>query len=253
MLFRLFFTFGFITNKIINLLNINCKAQMATKDVNTVLDFLKELRLNNNREWFNANKHRYLEAKAAFEELTSFLAKEIAVFDPAFRPDDPKKYIFRIYRDVRFSKNKSPYKEQFGAFLANGGRKSPYAGYYFHIEPGNTMAAGGIYCPAPSALKSIRTEVLFRGEYFQKILNKKSFKKHFGSLADLKLKRPPVGFPKDHPFIELAKYKSYIFSQVFSDEQVRGDGFMAEALAAFKAMKEINDFLNEAINLANEE
>jgi len=218
-----------------------------------ILSFLDDLRKNNNREWFNSHKDRYLQAKSYFGETVEFLIKEVAKFDKSFIPTEPKDYIFRIYRDTRFSKNKAPYKEQFGAFIANGGRKSGFAGYYFHLEADNTMAAGGIYCPDSKVLKSVRTEVLYHSKEFKKLLNDSKFTKRFGGLADIKLKRPPKGFPKDHPEIELAKYKSYIYSQPFTNKQVMSDEFIRDVVDSFRAMKDITGFINNAIQLINEE
>ncbi len=218
-----------------------------------ILNFLNDLGPNNNREWFNSHKNRYLKAKDYFNDLTEYLMNEIAKFDNSFIPMAPKDYVFRIYRDVRFSKNKAPYKEQFGAFIANGGRKSGLAGYYFHLEPNQTMAAGGIYSPESKILKSVRTEVLYHCDAFKRLLSDNDFQQRFGGLVDLKLKRPPKGFPKDHPEIELAKYKSYIFSQSFTNKQVISNDFMSNVLDSFRAMKNINLFINNAIQLIDEE
>ena len=219
----------------------------------SIMSFLDDLQKNNNRPWFNSHKNRYLQVKTYFEELVDYLIKEIAKFDNSFIPQGPNDYIFRIYRDTRFSKNKAPYKEQFGAFIANGGRKSGFAGYYFHLEPDNTMAAGGIYRPESKVLKSVRTEVLFHSNEFKRLLNDNDFVKRFGGLADIKLKRPPKGFPKNHSEIELAKYKSYIYSQLFTNKQVMSDRFMGDIADSFRAMKNITRFINNAIQLINEE
>ena len=219
----------------------------------SIMSFLDDLQNNNNRPWFNSHKNRYLQAKTYFESLVDYLINEIAKFDNSFIPTGPKDYIFRIYRDTRFTKNKAPYKEQFGAFIANGGRKSGFAGYYFHLEADNTIAAGGIYCPESRILKSVRTEVLFHSNEFKRLLNDNDFIKHFGGLADIKLKRPPKGFPKDHPEIELAKYKSYIYSQPYTNKQVMSDSFMGDIVDSFRAMKDITGFINNAIQLINEE
>lgn len=218
-----------------------------------IIDFLNDLRFNNNREWFNTHKDRYLKAKKFFDEIVNFLIKEIAIFDTTFVPTTPKDYVFRIYRDIRFSKNKDPYKAHFGAFMAKNGRKSGNAGYYFHLEPENTMAAGGIYGPDAKILKSVRTEILFHNQEFKKLLLNADFQKRFGGLSDMKLLRPPRGFPKDHPDIELAKYKSYIFTQPFDDKQVESDLFIDNIVNSFRAMKDMNMFINNAIQLINEE
>ncbi|OIP00432.1 MAG: hypothetical protein AUJ98_07760 [Bacteroidetes bacterium CG2_30_33_31] len=222
-------------------------------ELNLILDFLKLLNLSNNRDWFESNKSKYLEAKLAFEKITEFLMNEVSTFDRSFIPTKPQDYIFRIYKDVRFSKDKLPYKEQFGAILTNGGRKSKYAGYYFHIERDNSMAAGGIYCPEAVELKSVRTEILTNHKKFNEILSEADFKENFVGLVDIKLKRPPKGFPQDHPQIDLVKYKSYIYSKKFTDNQVLADNFIEEILNTFKAMKNMNSFINHAIDMIYEQ
>ena len=144
-----------------------------------VLGFLKELTENNNREWFNDNRKWYEESREKILFLTDVLINEIGEFDPAVRGLQPKDCVFRIFRDVRFSKDKRPYKTNFGSFICKGGRKSMNPGYYFHLEPGGCFVAGGIYMPPAPVLKSIRNYVADHAEEFLEITNEPDFKKQF--------------------------------------------------------------------------
>ena len=148
-------------------------------DLQNAFQFLIDLKFNNNRPWFNDNKERYLIAKNDFylfvEELIVLLKNQ----DKSIDVNSAKECVFRIYRDARFSKNKEPYKTNFGAFISKGGKKSPYAGYYIHFEPDNSFMGGGIYQPTPILLKSIRTQIFENCNEYQEILDQKDFKKQF--------------------------------------------------------------------------
>jgi len=168
---------------------------------NKTFQFLKDLKENNNRDWFNANKPRFEEAKAEFEKFIGGLILRIAKFDPAIGELEPRKSIFRIYRDTRFSKDKSPYKTNLGAHLvAHAEKPHDRAGYYIHLEPGNTFLAGGAHLPSAPWLKAIRQAIAEKGKEFTKILNDSSFKKYFGEMEGEKLKTTPRDYPADHPF-----------------------------------------------------
>jgi uncharacterized protein (TIGR02453 family) len=173
------------------------------------LDFLSQLKQNNTREWFLANKKAYETAKKEVEIFIAKLIPDIMKLDPLIQSPDAKDCMFRIFKDVRFSKDKSPYKTNFGAFIARGGRKTMYPGYYIHIEPGESMIAGGVYQPQPETLHIIRNEVYFNSVEFRKILESKEFKKYFNSLNEFdKMKKAPREFPADFPDAELLKYRS---------------------------------------------
>ncbi|HEY4785942.1 MAG TPA: DUF2461 domain-containing protein, partial [Bacteroidales bacterium] len=147
------------------------------------LSFLTVLKDNNYKEWFHENKPLYEEAKKEFESFVSLLIKEIKAIDGDIGYPEPKDCIFRIFRDIRFSNDKTPYKTNFGAFMAKGGnRKSEYGGYYFHLEPGNSLLAGGIWMPQPGILKAIREEIFHNIDEFLAIIESKEFKKQFGEL-----------------------------------------------------------------------
>lgn len=211
------------------------------------LKFLKDLKNNNNKEWFQDNKSRYEDAKGDFEEFIGVLIQNIAKFDPPIAELIPKKTIFRIYRDVRFSKDKSPYKLNLGAHLAaNRSKVHDRAGYYIQIQPGNSFLAGGAYDPGNPWITQIRTEIDYNTKEFKKLINSASFKKYFGEISGEKLKTAPKGFPKDHPELELLKYKSYLVTNNCDDKLVTSKDFLKHATSVFKAMKPFDDFLNRA-------
>ncbi len=219
--------------------------------VRKIFDFIKLIESNNNREWFNENKNIYIEAKERFDEIVCFIGKEIEKFDPEFKYSTAKNYTFRIYRDVRFSKNKLPYKNHFGAFFSVGGRKSPLAGYYFHLQRGESFFGGGVYRPDKDSLKAIRQEIYYSYKKFEEILNDKEFKNIYPSLIDDKLKNGPKDFPKDSPAIELLKYKSFAVAHKLTDEEVMSSGAINNILRGFSVLKNMNDYLNDAIKLGD--
>lgn len=213
------------------------------------LDFLNQLKQNNTREWFQDHKKEYEAAKKEVEHFISTLIPAISRIDPLIQSPDVKDCLFRIFKDVRFSKDKSPYKTNFGAFIGRGGRKTLFPGYYIHIEPGESMIAGGVYQPQPETLKLLRNEVYFNGPEFRKILEAKEFRKYFGSLDEFdKMKKPPREYPSDFPDIELLKYRSFIVSQMIADEQVLSGSYPDYVLEVVKAMQPLNAFLNRAIS-----
>lgn len=211
------------------------------------LQFLSKLKKNNNRDWFLANKKHYEAAKKDFLNTVQELISGIAAFDKRIAGLEAKNCIFRINRDLRFSNDKSPYKTNMGANMSPGGRKSPAAGYYFHIEPGGSFIAGGMFMPQPDKLKAVREDILYEPEKFKAIINNKNFKKHFPKLWDEdKLKTAPKGFDKEHPDIDLAKYKSYIVVKNISDKEITEKSFVKNILQAYKELKTLNDFLNKS-------
>lgn len=212
-----------------------------------ILKFLKDIKRNNNREWFEKNKPRYLAAKLQFEDFLEALHTELITFDGSLAGLNPRKLGFRIYRDVRFSKDKVPYKINMGAGFSPGGKMIQEPGYYIHLEPGNSFVAGGFYMPDPVKLSAIRQEIDYNTTSFLKILSDRKFKKYFTRLDDFdKLKTAPKGYPKDHPQIDFLKHKSFIVSHYFSDEQVKDKKFVKRVAETCKAIKPLNDFLAEA-------
>jgi uncharacterized protein (TIGR02453 family) len=217
----------------------------------STLDFLTSLKKNNNKEWFDKNKEKYLAAKQNVEEFTDELIKLISAFDKKIAGLTYKDCVFRIYRDVRFSKNKTPYKTNMGASISAGGKKTSAAGYYMHIDPEESFIAGGMWMPPSDQLKKIRQEIDYNGKKFHKILDEKNFKKQFGKLDEsegYKLARPPKGYDKDHPDIELLKFNSYIVWHPYGKKDVLSKNFSRELSKSAKTMKPLIDFLNEAIS-----
>ncbi|CAA7194693.1 hypothetical protein CHRY9293_00980 [Chryseobacterium potabilaquae] len=208
-------------------------------------DFLKKLSKNNDREWFNDNKKLYTEAQENVISFLEELIKEMGSFDEELAKIDAKKSLFRIYRDTRFSKDKSPYKTNFGASLGMG-KGSQKGGYYLHLEPNKSFLAGGIYMPESSVLKEVRKEISLYGEDFLKIVNHKDFKKHFPTLdQEDRLVKIPQGFEKEDPMAEYLKLKSFIVVYNIKDEEILNNkNTTKEFTKIFKLMKPFNDFLN---------
>ena len=214
---------------------------------NSIIPFLQDLALNNNKAWFDANRPRYEHAKAELFDVVRGVVDGLAPFDPSIAGMDAKKCVFRQNRDVRFSKNKDPYKINMGAFIAKGGKNAGNAGYYMHFEPGASFIGGGVYAPQPPELKAIRNEIYFHAETFRQIISDASFVETFGEMMDEKLVNVPKGFPADFPEAELLKYKHYVVSRPFSPEFMSVDEVVSLALQTFKMMTVFNLFLNQAI------
>lgn len=213
-----------------------------------IIDFLSKLEKNNNREWFDENRDTYQACRLKVLHITEVLINEIRSFDPELPFIDPKKCVFRIFRDVRFSKNKQPYKTNFGAFIARDGRKGGNPGYYFHIQPGASFIGGGVYMPEPSKLKAIRTEIFNHPQDLLELLEEPDFKKSFQLYGDDKLKTAPKGFPKDFEHIDLLRYKSYAPFMNVPDSVLLGDDVIEFILNQFKLLSTFNHYLNHAID-----
>ncbi|HLG35176.1 MAG TPA: DUF2461 domain-containing protein [Bacteroidia bacterium] len=215
----------------------------------STLSFLKDLRKNNNKPWFDKNKPRYEEAKKNFEDVVTSYLTRLTAIDKRYAPVTAKNCVFRIYRDVRFSTDKTPYKSHFGAGISPNGKKVNEPGYYLHIEAGKSFLAGGIWMPEPDLLKKIRQEIDYNGKKFKKILTDSKFKKYYGALdEEYKLSRPPKGYDKTHPDIELLKFNSYIVWHQFSDKDATSASFVKELDKGARIMKPFLDFLGEAIS-----
>jgi len=217
-------------------------------DFKDILTFLKAISKNNNRPWFEKNKPKYLAVKAQFEDFLEAFHKELLKFDESLAGLNPRKLGFRIYRDVRFSKDKRPYKVNMGAGFSQHGKMEQEPGYYIHIEPGKSFIAGGFYMPDSEKLAKIRQEIDYNTGAFLKVLNDRKFKSNFKGLDDFdKLKTAPKGYPKDHPHIDLLKHKSYIVSHSFTDKEVLDKKFVKTAAEKAKLIKSLNDFIKEAV------
>jgi len=216
-------------------------------DTTSILAFLTDLETNNNREWFEENKERYKKVHVSFLDIVQHTIEGIGKFDQDIAHLDPKKCAYRIYRDVRFSKDKTPYKTHFGAEMAPGGRRSGLAGYYIHIQPGESILAGGIWHPAPENLAKIRQEIDYNGDELKDIINSKEFKNVFGELKGDKLKRPPKGYDPDHLDIELLKFKDFLAYTSLKDKEVKSKDYLSNVISKLKVLKPLNDFLNVAV------
>jgi uncharacterized protein (TIGR02453 family) len=215
---------------------------------NETIQFLQDIKKNNNREWFTYNKKRYEIARSEFESFISDLMMQIAQFDPEIAGLDPKRCIFRIYRDTRFSRDKRPYKTNFGAHLALFSAK-PHdrAGYYVHIEPANSFLAGGAYMPPAPWLKAIRAAIDQNGQKLINIINDPLFRKFFVEMQGEKLKTTPKDYSTDHPYIELLRQKSFLAMHRLTDQQIMSDNMVQYAAEVFAVLKPFDDFLNASL------
>lgn len=215
----------------------------------STLKFLKDLKKNNNKPWFEKNKSVYLDAK---EDMDHFLEQVIEGFgkiDAEIATLHPKDCTYRIYRDVRFSKDKTPYKTHMGAYLNKGGKKAPTAGYYVHLEPGRNMAGGGLWMPQAPELNKVRQEIDYNFHEWAKILGDRGFRKVFADGLDKEemLSRPPKGYDEENPAIEYLKLKSFVVTRTFTDAEVQAKTFLKEIIKTFASMKEFIYFLNRAL------
>lgn len=213
-----------------------------------VISFLEQLEKNNDREWFARNRPLYDEAKKEFELFIDQLIPAIAKFDPSVKFMTAKECIFRIFRDVRFSNDKSPYKTNFGAFIAKGGRKNHGPGYYFHMQPGECFLSGGVWMPSPDVMKKIRQEIYYNVKEFKGILNDRNFRKYFSGIDDWdRQKLAPREFPKDFPDIDLLKNRSFTISHSLALKIIHSDDLFDYTIRVYKAMLPYNVFLARAI------
>ncbi|MEP7163247.1 MAG: DUF2461 domain-containing protein [Ferruginibacter sp.] len=216
----------------------------------STLKFLKDLEKNNNKLWFEQHRKLYEAAKTDHMIFVETLIKKIAVFDKPIGDQLAKNCIFRINRDVRFSKNKSPYKNNMGAYFNKAGKKGLGAGYYFHLQPGKSFAAAGIWMPEPAVLGKIRQEIDYNLDEWKKIINNSAFKKNFpaGLESGESLSRPPKGYDISNPAIKYIKMKSFVVTHSFPDAAVISKGAVNDIANAFKATKSLVDFFNRAID-----
>lgn len=208
-------------------------------------DFLKQLKKNNNRDWFASHKERYLSELSQIEIFADTLLREMNKHDVIETPSG-KKSLFRIYRDTRFSKDKTPYKTHWSGSFKRATKKRR-GGYYFHIEPGNSFVAGGFWGPEPKDLKRIREEIAYDASALRKILKSKSFIDTFGTLHGEQVQNAPKGFAVEHPAIDLIKYKQFILMKKFSDKEVLDNNFLKQINDTFKKMRPFLDYMTEVL------
>jgi uncharacterized protein (TIGR02453 family) len=217
----------------------------------TTLQFLKEIKKNNKKEWFEANRKRFENARDDFEDFTGGIIKRISRFDESIAYLQPKNCTFRQNRDVRFSKDKSPYKINMGMYISKGGKNGFQSGYYFHLEPGGkSMVAGGLWMPMAPELKKVRQEIDYNWDEFRSIIQNKKFVKTYGDFqrsSDVLLSRPPKNYEADNPAIEYIKLKSLIASLKISDEELGSKDLSKKVAGYFETLKPLIDFLNKAV------
>ncbi len=216
----------------------------------SIVDFLKELNVNNNREWFAENKSRYDVLKSYFDEICKDLVLRITEFDDDIKNVEVKDCVFRIYKDVRFSRDKTPYKTHFAIYIAsNGGRKSQRGGYYLHIDPAGSFVAVGVWFPPSNILKALRQSVYDNIEELEEIINKDDFKNNFGNFYEEdKLKKVPTGFPKDFEHAELLKLKHYMVDYKLDNEIMGSDNAIEKIAKIVKKGYPLNKFLNYTVD-----
>jgi uncharacterized protein (TIGR02453 family) len=215
----------------------------------STLKFLKDLKKNNNKPWFEKHKDLYIGAKEDIEDLVEQVIAGLGKADTEIANLQPKDCTYRIYRDVRFSKDKTPYKINMGAYLNKGGKKFPTAGYYMHFEPGRNMAGGGLWMPMAPELNKVRQEIDYSLAEWEKILGNRAFKKSFSEGLEKEeiLSRPPKGYSVDNPAIGYLKLKSFIVTRPFTDAEVQSKSFLKQLVRTFESMKDFVGFLNRAI------
>lgn len=213
-----------------------------------ILEFLKDLAANNDREWFAENKPRYNEALEALKDAVDTLILQLGAFDDDVKYLQAKDCTYRIYRDIRFSPDKSPYKRHMAAYIARGGRKSIRPGYYFHLQPGGeSLLAGGLYCMDSKMVKAARRAISDNREEFLEIVSEPSFKENFVFAGD-RLKRMPLGFEQDSSVAEYLKYKDFTVMHKLPDDFFNNEGWEGQIVEWCKVLKPYNDFMNAALD-----
>lgn len=217
----------------------------------STLQFLKQLKKNNNKEWFDKNRQQYETAKNDFASFVQNVIDKFSKTDTALSSLTAKNCMFRINRDIRFSKDKSPYKTNMGAYFNGAGKNSMTSGYYLHISPGESFVGGGMYHPDAEALKKIRQEIDYNFNEFSSIINNKKFKavytKGLRNNGDVKLSRPPKGYDENNKAIEFLKLKSIVATAPLNDALLTDKSFTVTVVKAFEALHPLVIFLNKAV------
>ena len=214
------------------------------------IKFLKDLKKNNNKSWFDINRKQYETAKEDFAQFVQLLIDKQGKADQSIASLKPKECMFRINRDIRFAKDKSPYKTNFGASINKGGKKAMVAGYYFHLEPGQSFAGGGMYMPMPDDLRKVRQEIDYNWDAFKKITGSKKFKAVYGGLdrsEEYLLSRVPKGYNAENPAAEYLRLKSFIAFVPLTDTDLTSKTLVKKTIDAFQTLQPVLNFLNEAV------
>lgn len=216
----------------------------------STLKFLKDLKKNNNKPWFEANRKQYEAAKSDFANFIQAVIDQHGKNDPSIKTLLAKDCTFRINRDVRFSKNKSPYKDNMGAYMSRGGKKSVFGGYYFHCQPGSCFAGGGLWMPLPPELNKVRQEIDYNFPEFKKVIGGKKFKTVYADLsrdAEYVLTRLPKGYEADNPAAEYLKLKSFVAMVPLKDTDLTSKDLVKKTVASFEALQPLIEFVNKSI------
>jgi uncharacterized protein (TIGR02453 family) len=217
----------------------------------TTVKFLSNIAKNNNKAWMDANRNQYLAAKEDFENFVAQLIDKTGAIDADIKGLEAKNCVFRMNRDIRFSKDKSPYKTNMGASFAKGGKKSIYAGYYFHCQPGNSFVGGGLWMPMPGDLQKIRQEIDYNFPDFSKIIRGKKFSAQYAGLnmdSEYTLSRPPKGYDDGNPAIAYIKLKSFVTMKPLGDAALTSKTLVKDTVAAFAALQPLVQFINHALD-----
>jgi uncharacterized protein (TIGR02453 family) len=207
--------------------------------------FLQQIAVNNNKPWFEKNRARYEKARAEWVDVVGKVVEGILKTE-AIPEKEPAKYVQRIYRDIRFSKDKTPYKKFFSSIIDRGpdNRKCPL---YLQFQPGRSMMGGGIWDPLPETLKKIRQEIDYNSIALKRIIHSKEFIKYFGKISGEKLARPPKGYEADNPNIELLKFKQLFVQRFFDDELILSKQLVPEMIKTYKAALPFFHFFDVAM------
>lgn len=214
------------------------------------LRFLSSLKKHNHKTWMDANRHLYERAKQDFESFVDALIREHGKKDPSIASLRAKDCIFRINRDTRFSKDKAPYKTNMGAFISKNGKKGVTAGYYFHLEPGQSFVGGGLYMPQPAELSKVRQEIDYNLAEFKKIIQAAAFKSVYGTLdqsAEHLLSRVPKGYDPENPAADFLRLKSFIAFRPLKNQELTEKRLLQTSLKAFTTLQPLVQFLNRSI------
>jgi uncharacterized protein (TIGR02453 family) len=214
------------------------------------IKFLRDLKKNNNKSWFDMHRKQYETAKEDFAQFVQLLIDKQGKADQSIASLKAKECMFRINRDIRFAKDKSPYKTNFGASINKGGKKAMVAGYYFHLEPGQSFAGGGMYMPMPDDLRKVRQEIDYNWDAFKKIIGSKKFKTVYDGLdrsEEYLLSRVPKGYEADNPAADYLRLKSFIAFVPLTDTELTSKTLLKKTIDAFQTLQPVLNFLNEAV------
>ena len=214
------------------------------------IKFLKDLKKNNNKSWFDMHRKQYETGKEDFAQFVQLLIDKQGKADQSIASLKAKECMFRINRDIRFAKDKSPYKTNFGASINKGGKKAMVAGYYFHLEPGQSFAGGGMYMPMPDDLRKVRQEIDYNWNAFKKIIGSKKFKTVYDGLdrsEEYLLSRVPKGYEADNPAADYLRLKSFIAFVPLTDTELTSKTLLKKTIDAFETLQPVLNFLNEAV------